>query len=162
MKTFALLLVFTMAACSPKPPESSRTIEGTTAERVAVISTCRSKTAPLPSPLLDAHFIEEQAGNGRFGPSDFKAFYALTVAPANLPAWKAALSEPETWNHFANDVDIRRAVPKKAQPWWVSGADLSALAFYSPQSLTGRLTGRLNGWVGVAPDGRIFVFSFTM
>jgi hypothetical protein len=48
--------------------------------------------------------------------------------------------------------------PKKAQPWWVSGADLGALEFYSPHSLTGRV----NGWGGIAPDGRIFIYSFTM
>ena len=123
-----------------------------------MISKLLSKTAPLPGSLLDAHFVEEQTGDGRLGPSDFKAFYALTVAPADLPAWRAALSESKTWNRFANDEDIRRAAPKKAQPWWVSGADLGALEFYSPQSLTGRF----NGWVGIAPDGRIFVYSFTM
>jgi hypothetical protein len=158
MKTLALLLLCTAAACSPKPPESSQTIDGTTLERVAVISKLLSKTAPLPSSLLDAHFVEEQTGDGRLGPSDFKAFYALTVAPADLPAWRAALSESKTWNRFANDEDIRRAAPKKAQPWWVSVADLGTLEFYSPQSLTGRF----NGWVGIAPDGRIFVYSFTM
>jgi len=146
------------AACSPKPPESFRTIDGTTAERVVAISTLLSKTAPLPSALLDAHFIEEQTGDGRLGPSDFRTFFALTVAPADLAAWRDALSEPKTWNHFSNDDDIRRAAPKKAQPWWVSGADLGALEFYSPQPLTGRF----NGWVGIAPDGRVFVYSFTL
>jgi len=70
----------------------------------------------------------------------------------------AALSKAKTWNHFSNDEEIKRAAPKKAQPWWVSGADLGALEFYSPHSLTGRA----NGWVGIAPDGRIFVYSFTM
>lgn len=158
MKTLALLLLCTMAACSPKPPESSWTVDGTTLERVAVISKLLSKTAPLPSALLDAHFVEEQIGDGRIGPSDFKAFYALTVAPGDLPAWRAALSESKTWNRFSNDEEIRRAGPKKAQPWWVSAADVGALEFYSPESLTGRF----NGWVGIAPDGRIFVYSFTM
>lgn len=158
MKTLALLLLCTMVACSPKPPESSWTVDGTTPERVAVIAKLLSKTAPLPSALLDAHFVEEQIGDGRLGPSDFYAFYALTVAPDDLPAWRAALSESRTWNRFSNDEDIRRAAPKKAQPWWVSGADLGALEFYSPHSLTGRA----NGWVGIAPDGRIYVYAFTM
>ena len=147
-----------MAACSPKPPESSRTIDGTTAERVSVISKLLSKTAPLPSSLLDAHFVEEQTGDGRLGPSDFKAFYALTVAPADLAAWRDALSESKTWNHFSNDDEIRRAAPKKVQPWWVKEAALGTLEFYSPHSLTGRA----NGWVGIAPDGKIYVYAFTM
>jgi hypothetical protein len=42
---------------------------------------------------------------------------------------------------------------KQAQPWWVTPNDFGALEFYSPKSLTGRN----NGWVGIAPDGRIFV-----
>jgi hypothetical protein len=68
------------------------------------------------------------------------------------------LAKSKTWNHFSNDEEIKRASPKKAQPWWVSEEDLGALEFYSPDSLTGRS----NGWVGVAPDGRIFVYSFSM
>lgn len=93
---------------------------------------------PLPSALLDAHFLEEQTGDGRLGPSDFAAFYALTVAPADLPAWRAALPQP--------------------QPWWVGEDALDSLEFYSPKLLTGSS----NGWVGLAPDGRIFVYVFTL
>lgn len=158
MRILALLLLFTMAACSAKPPESSYIMNGTTPERVASISKLLSKTAPLPSSLLNAHFLEEQTGDGRVGPSDYAAFYALTVDPANLPAWRARLSKSRTWNHFSNDEDIKRAAPKKAQPWWVSEEDIGALEFYSPDSLTGRA----NGWVGIAPDGRIFVYAFSM
>jgi hypothetical protein len=158
MKALALLFLCTMAACGPKPVESSPKSAGTPAERVAAISKLLSKSAPLPSPLLDAHFIEEQTGDGRLGPSDFKAFYAVTVAPADLPAWRAALSKSKTWNHYSNDEQIKREAPKKAPSWWVSGADLGGLEYYSPHSLTGRA----NGWVGIAPDGRIFVYAFTM
>jgi len=84
-------------------------------------------------------------------------FYALAVAPADLPAWRAALSKPKPWNHFSNDGDIKRAAPAASQPWWVREDDVNALEFYSPQSLTGRS----NGWVGLALDGRIFVYAFT-
>jgi len=144
-----------LVACDSK---RSHEVTGTQAERVAAVSKLLSKTALLPSSLLDAHFVEEQTGDGILGPSDFNAFCALTVAPADLPAWRVALSKVQTWNHFSNDEEIKRAAPKKAQPWWVKGADLSALEFYSPYSLSGRP----NGWVGIAPDGRIFVYSFTM
>lgn len=158
MKTLALLILCAMTACSEKPAESSREIDGTTAERVAAISKLLNRTVPLPSSILDAHFVEEQIGDGRLGPSDFKAFCALTVSPADLPAWRAVLSKSTTWNHFSNDKEIKRAAPKKAQPWWINGVDLDALELYSPHSLTGRA----NGWVGIAPDGRIFVYTFTM
>ena len=156
-KTLTLLILCAITACSEKPTESSREIDGTTAERVAAISKLLSKKVPLPSSLLDAHFVEEQIGDGRLGPSDFKSFCALAVSPADLPAWKGALSKSTTWNN-PNDEAIKRAAPKKAQSWWVSGADLDALEFYSPHSLTGRA----NGWIGIAPDGRIFVYTFTM
>lgn len=142
--SLGLFLILTLTACDSK---RSNEVTGTQAKRVAEVSNLLSKTDPLPSSLLDAHFIEEQTGTGRFGPSDFQAFYALTVAPADLPAWRAALSKAKTWNHFSNDEAIKRSAPKKAQPWWVSGADLGVLEFYSPHSLTGRA----NGWVGIAP-----------
>ncbi len=127
-------------------------------ERVAVISRLLSRTAPLPSALLDAHFLEEQTGDGRLGPSDFEAFYALIVTPADLPAWRAALSKPAPWNHFTNDSDIKRAAPVQPQPWWVGEDTLDSLELYSPKLLTGSS----NGWVGLAPDGRIFVYVFTL
>jgi len=154
----SLLILCAMTACSKKPAESSREVDGTTTERVAEISKLLSKKVPLPSSLLDAHLVEEQIGDGRLGPSDFESFCALTVSPTDLPAWKAALSKSTTWNRFSNHEEIKRAAPKKAQPWWVSGAELDALEFYSPHSLTGCA----NGWVGIAPDGKIFVYYFTM
>ncbi len=154
-----MLLACALTACESKGTgASTQEIEGSKAERVAVISKMIGRTAPLPTPVLDAHFIEEQTGDGRLGPSDFAAFYALTVAPADLPAWRAALSQSKTWNHFANDEEIKRAAPKRARSWWVSGADLGSLEFHSPHSLTGRA----NGWVGIAPDGRIFIYTFTL
>lgn len=153
-KTLALLLLFSMAACDPKPPaESFQKIDGTTAERVTAVAKLLSKTAPLPSTLLDAHFIEQQTGDGRLGPSDFAAFYAFSVAPADLAAWRAALQPIESQNR-----PPQFAAPKQAQSWWATQDDFRNLDFYSPNSLTGRH----NGWVGIAPDGRIFVYAFTM
>jgi hypothetical protein len=152
MKTLVLLLLCSMAACSPKrPAESTREIGGTQAQRVAAVSQLVSKHAPLPSPLLDAHFVEQQTGDGQLGPSDFFAFYALTVAPADLAAWRSALP-PIT----APKTSLNYASPKQPQSWWLTQEDFRRLEFYSPKSLTGRS----NGWVGIAPDGRIFVYAF--
>lgn len=154
-----VLLLLSLGACSPKPAaQSSKEIPGEKAERVAAISKIVAKQSPLPSPLLDAHLLEEKVGDGLLGPSDFKTFYALTVDPANIPAWRTVLSKSKPWNRFSNDDELRRVVPTKAQSWWVNGADLGKLEFFSPHSLTGKA----NGWVGLAPDGRIFVYTFTM
>ena len=154
MKTLALLLLCSMTACSPKrPAESSREITGTQTERVAAVSPLISKHAPLPGPILDAQFVEEQTGDGQLGPSDFAAFYALRVAPADLAAWRSALPTIESQN-----TPPKYVAPKQTRPWWLTHDDFLSLTFYSPKSLTGRS----NGWVGIAPDGRIFVYAFTM
>lgn len=154
LKTLAWLLLCSMAACGPqRPAESSREITGTQAERVAAVSKLVTRHSPLPSPLLDAHFVEQQTGDGRLGPSDFAAFCALTVAPADLAAWRMALAPLE-----AQNTPPEYVAPKKPFPWWLTQDDFLRLTFHSPKSLTGRI----NGWVGVAPDGRIFVYSFSM
>jgi hypothetical protein len=154
MKTLALLLLCSLAACSPKrPAESFREISGTSVERIAAVSAVISKRAPLPSPILDAHFVEQQTGDGQLGPSDFAAFYALTVAPADLAAWRSALPTIEPQN-----TPPKYVTPRQPCPWWLNHDDFPGLTFYSPKSLTGRS----NGWVGIAADGRIFVYAFTM
>jgi hypothetical protein len=155
-QVLSLLLLPLLVACSPPP--TFQAMGGTRPERVARITRLLSTAAPPPGALLDAHFLEERTGDGRLGPSDFEAYDALILAPADLPAWRAALSRPTPWNHFSNDDDIKRAAPAQPQPWWVSEDDVNSLEFYSPASLTGNA----NGWVGLAPDGRIFVYSFTI
>ncbi len=67
-------------------------------ERVGKISKIVSKTAPPPSPIIDAHFVEEQIGDGRIGPSDFTSFCVLTVGPDYLAAWRSALHPIESQN----------------------------------------------------------------
>ena len=154
-----ILMACSITACGKKNAQtSSHETGGSKAERVAVITKQLSKSAPLPGPLLDAHFVEEKTGDGRLGPSDIKSFYALTVATADLPAWKAALSKSKSANMSSNEDEIKRAAPAKSEPWWVNGADLGKLEFYSPQALTGNA----NGWVGISADGRIYIHVFTM
>jgi hypothetical protein len=154
-----LSVTLSMTACGRKhAQESVNEAEGSQMERVARITKMLSRSAPLPGPLLDAHFVEEKTGDGQLGPSDFKAFYALTVAAADLPAWKAALSKSKPVNTFSNDAEIKHAAPAKGEPRWVNEVDLGKLEFYSPQSLTGNA----NGWVGIAADGKIYIHVFTM
>jgi hypothetical protein len=152
MQKTILLLAGFLAACSPKPAQKSvHEIPGAPAEQVAQISKMLSRQAPLPSTLREAHFVEEKNGDGLLGPSDFAAFYALTVAPADLPAWRAVLpAGPKSAPDFA--------APKQPQPWWIAKEEFAGLTFYSPETMTGRS----NGWVAIAPDGRIFIYAFTM
>ncbi len=154
-----IVFAFSMTACGQKNARiATHEVDGSQAQRVTEITKMLSRSAPLPGPLLDAHFVEEKTGDGRLGPSDFKSFYALTVAVADLPAWKAALSKSKPANTFSNDAEIKRAAPAKAEPWWVNSADVGTLEFHSPQSLTGNA----NGWVGIAADGKIYIHVFTM
>lgn len=147
-------LAFSLFACGPrKAAESSSQVDGTKEERIARVTGIVAHTSPLPGPLLDARFVQEQTGDGRLGPSEFKSFCVLTVAPADLPAWKAALAPLEAQNTPPAHVS-----PKQAVPWWLDASDFEGLEFRSANSLSGRV----NGWAGIAPDGRIFVHSFTM
>ena len=150
----ALLLLFSVAARTPeRSAESSYEITSTQAERVAAVSQLFSKAFSLPSPLLDAHFIEQQIGDNQFGPADFTAFYALTVAPADLSAWRSGLSTLQ-----APNTPPRYATPNQQVAWWLTPDDFTKLTFYSPHSLTERI----NGWVGIAPEsGKIFIYTFT-
>ncbi len=150
IKSLGLFLTFTLAACDFKRPDE---VTGTLAERIKIVSQIIANSTPLPSALLDANFVQEQTGDGKLGPSDFKSFGVLSVAPADLLAWRAVLARLE-----AHNTPAAYAAPKQVCPWWLSATEFSSLEFHSPKSLTGRV----NGWVGIAPDGRIFMCSFSM
>ena len=143
----ALLLV--VPACRPRAAQQPVTAK----DRVALITKQLSRSGKLPGVLLDAQFVEEQVGDGVLGPSDFFAFYALTVPAADLPAWRAALAPSPVLNGPA-----AYASPKAPTAWWLKPAEFGKLELFSSKPLTGRV----NGWVGLAPDGRIFIYAFTM
>ena len=155
MGALLLPVLSPLTACSPKRPlELTYEITGTRAERVSAVSRILATHKPLPGALLDAYFVEQQTGDGYLGPSDFVSFCVLTVAAADLPAWRAAMSPIEPQNSPPN-----HEVPKKEVPWWLSPAEFKALEFYSPSTFGGRA----NGWIGIQSEtGRIFVFTFTM
>jgi hypothetical protein len=153
-KTFSLLLIGLLGACSPKKAaESAEAVTGSQTERVAIVSKILSNHSPLPGPLVDGNFLQEKTGDGNLGPSDMTTFCAVKVDPANLSVWRAALKPLEAQNTPAKYVS-----PKKPESWWLTAADFGGLEFFSANDLTGRV----NGWLGIAPDGRIFVYSFTM
>ena len=154
MKLVTVLLLCVLASCGQnRNVQSTYEITGTQAERVFEVSRLISKFTSLPTSLLDANFVEEKTGDGRLGPSDFKAFYALKIAPADLAAWRSAMPAIE-----AQNTPAAFSTPRALRPWWLTQSEFRGLTFYSAAALTGRI----NGWVGVAPDGRIFVYTVTM
>ena len=151
MKVYSILLVGLLTACGPNPPKQSFSeIVGPLADRVANVGRIISKHGPLPSPLLDARFVEEQIGDGDLGPSDFTSFYELTVAPTDIAKWRAVLKTTKDHEYDS---------PNPPKEWWVSEADFARLDFFEPKPLTGRI----HGWVGIAGQtGKIYILAFTM
>lgn len=156
MRIFLLLLVCLLGACRPArgPQWSVFELTGTKEERVKIMMAMITKRTPLPGPLLDASFLEEKIGDGVLGPSDFREFYVLTVAPDDVPAWTkliASLKTPELRPEYAE--------PKQRPDWWLDPGSFPALKLVSPQ----KITGRIHGWAGIAPaEGKIYIYSFTM
>ena len=121
--------------------------------RRANITKQLSRNGKLPGVLLDAQVVQEKIGDGVLGPADFHTFYALTVPAADLPAWRTALAASPVLNGPA-----AYAAPKAPTAWWLKPAEFGKLELFGAKPLTGLV----NGWVGLLPDGRIFIYSFTM
>jgi hypothetical protein len=147
----ACLLFF--AACSPSsaPKSTVQEITGSRVERVASISAMLSKQKIPPTAIVDAHFVEEQVGDGVLGPSDFRTFYSLEVASQDVSRWVQTLTPLEATATYG--------APAQPRDWWIAHDTFGALQFYKPDTWTGRA----NGWIGVSPQtGRIYIFTFTM
>jgi hypothetical protein len=152
-----ITVLIALTACIPsnesKVKTSTYEIKGTTAERVARVSAIIAKHKAVPTAILDANFFEEQLGDGVLGPSDFRSFYYIKVAPKDVKQWTQMLT-PLTTN--ASYTALGKSC--KNCNWWVSRNTSNALKFY--QSIT--LTGHPQGWIGVSPQsGSIYIFSFT-
>jgi hypothetical protein len=133
-------------ATSPKIVE----VTGTQKERVSAVSAIITKFQALPTAIIDAHSIQEQIGDGYLGPSDFRSFSLVVVAPRDVTQWHEQLKP------IANKPEY--AQPDRSCSWWVSPAAFNSLQFYQP----GALTHGRQGWVGISRQtGRIYIFSFT-
>ncbi|WP_225886993.1 hypothetical protein [Nodosilinea nodulosa] len=126
-------------------------VTGSSAKRVAEVSAIITKHQAPPTAILDAYFLEEQIGDGILGPSDFRTFYVVEVAPQDVARWTMLLTPLEATAEYS--------APAQPPAWWIAQDALGSLQFYKPDLLTGSA----NGWVGVEPQtGRIYVFTFTM
>ena len=149
-----ILLAFSVTECdSIQSKVSTHEAKGLKAERVAEVSEISSKTAPLPLPFIDAHFIEGRIEDCKRGSLDFSLFCALTLGPDDPAAWRSALQSMESRNMPPKFVD-----PKQVKSCWITPNGLSNPEFCSPKSLKGCYNGR----GGTAPDGRFFVYSFSI
>jgi hypothetical protein len=142
-----------LAACSPTnaPKTSLHEVTGSSSERVAAVSAIITKHKAPPTAILDARFLEEQTGDGNLGPSDFRTFYFVEVAPQDVARWTDVLTPLSGMAEYD--------APAQPREWWIARDAFASLQFYRPDSLTGRS----HGWIGVSPQtGRIYIFTFTM
>ena len=148
-----IVCLFALTACSKSsaPKSSVHEVAGSSTERVARVSAIITKHKAPPTAILDAHFVEEQTGDGVLGPSDFRTFYCVEVASQDVSQWTQILMPLGT----AAEYDA----PAQPRDWWISRDTFASLQFYKPDILTGRV----QGWIGVSPQtGRIYIFTFTM
>lgn len=145
----ACLLV---TACTPvRPPARTfHEVTGSQAERVDAITAMIAKLHSPPTPLLDAHFVEEQIGDGEFGPADYRAFYRLDIAPSDLAQWQSILTTVDTLPGYT--------APSRPYTWWLPEDDFATLQFYEPDPLTGSV----NGWIAInSTNGQIYIYTYT-
>jgi hypothetical protein len=148
-----IVCAFSLTTCSRSgtPKISIREVTGTATQRVADVSAIITKHQAPPTAILDAHFLEEQIGDGFLGPSDFRAFYVVEVTPSAVLQWTQLLTSLGAATEYAAPVEPR--------DWWISRDAFDSLEFYKPATLTGRM----HGWIGVSQKtGRIYIFTFTM
>jgi hypothetical protein len=153
IKLVSIVCLFALTACagSSAPKTSTHEVTGSLTERVAGVSAIIAKHQKPPIPILDAYFVEEQVGDGMLGPSDFRAFYRVEVAPQDVGQWTKILTP------ISGEADY--AAPTHPRDWWISRDAFGSLQFYNPVTLTGRD----HGWIGVSQQtGRIYIFTFTM
>jgi hypothetical protein len=137
--------------CGSGVQTTTHHIAGGPEARVAAVEQIIKKSGNLPGAIRQAELVEEQQGDGRLGPSDFKTFLRIEIDPGDAGKWKAALQPAEANKDFAS--------PLEPVEWWLEEKEFAILELYEPKALFGRY----NGWVGFSPDGKtVYVFTFTM
>lgn len=154
-KALSMLGLFLIIACQPSLPIKSAPtpvseVKGPKTERIEAITKLLVTQDPLPSPLQDAYFLEEQIGDNRLGPSDYVSFGLLVVKPTDLPAWQSKLVPLKVRPDYV--------APQSSKEWWVSDSDYSTLALYKLRPYTHRIY----GWIGIdAKNSKIYIYTFT-
>jgi hypothetical protein len=148
------------SGCSKESPYYELT--GSTAERVTKISALLQKPLTQPNKandipldkILNAHFFQERIGEaGDLGPSDYCSFYALNVAPENIPLWEKSLTLLPDYDSPKSGSYLSPAI---AKTWWATPQEFQTLSFYDAFPITSN-----HGWVGVAKTGHIYIYGCT-
>ncbi|MBE9061067.1 hypothetical protein [cf. Phormidesmis sp. LEGE 11477] len=155
---FIITCFVTLTACGQNSTIRSRAsqvsvyqIKGDRTERTASVSAILNENVAPPTAILDANFLQQQLGDGEFGPSDYQTFYFVEVASQDIAQWIQLLTPlTPSPNYIA---------PAQPIDWWITRDDFTTLQFYEPSALFGET----HGWVGVsAQTGRLYIFTFTM
>src|SRR5688572_24882572 len=129
---YILIVCLLLVSCTPTRPAEISYFEvvGNQARRVEVVTAMLAKLHALPTPIVDAQFVEEKIGDDELGPADYRAFTLLEIAPENVAAWQDILIPLET--------TPGHAAPSQPTSWWVDEDAFASLQFYTPDTLTGR------------------------
>lgn len=120
------------------------------AHLIAIKSTFLTGAHGLPLNLLNAHYAQEQLGDGNLGPSDYRNYIYVELEPSEIAQWQAALPPINKPSYIS---------PAQPLDWWVSKSTFDTLQFYSPELLIGTQ----NGWVALEPKtGQVYLFTFTL
>jgi len=141
-----------MSSGPQRAAPSAFEITGPTAERIArVTKVLRTEGGALPTPLVDAHLVEETMGEaGGLGPVDYVTYVHIAVPPESVEAWLHLMTPASRPEHADG--------PRKPTAWWVTPDRFPLLEFYDPWPLSGRRS----GWIGVSRStGQIYIATST-
>lgn len=154
-KILTILGSMLITACQPglstkSAPVTVSEIEGPKSERIATVTKLLVTQEPLPSPLQNAYFLEEQIGDNQLGPSDYVSFGMLEIKPDDLSAWRGKLLPLKVQPDYV--------APQASPDWWVNVAEYSSLELFKLRPYTQRI----HGWIGIdAKTNKIYIYTFT-
>lgn len=157
LRTLLIMTLFLFTACSalsPTPSAVPVTIiempetDGT--HITAIKFTILTGPHGLPLNLLNAHYAQEQLGDGKLGPSDFRNYIYVELEPSEIAQWQATLTSINKPGYLA---------PVQPLDWWVSEAAFGTMQFYE----TELLMGTPNGWVAINPEtNQVYIYTYTL
>jgi len=157
MRTIVILiLLIAVTSCGNKsvadaPKQSAHAVAGDKPQRITAVIQILSANVSLPSNIEDAFFLEEQAGDGQLGPSDFSSFCFVQIDAEQVSKWKAILSPIQSHPKCSK--------PLQPTDWWISEHEFKSLELYKPAPVSTRTI----GWVGVSTNsGKIYIHTETM
>lgn len=121
-------------------------IQGNRAERITKIMQVVDKSGKLKQTVKDAYLIEKQLGDGYFGSSDYVCFITLEIEKSAIPTWRKLSPQLKENNNYA--------APPKPVSWWVSEQEFKKLELFN--SIISP-----NGWMGVSPQGKVYIYRYT-